>query len=175
MLVLAGVGLLPCATLAVSQSNEQQAASTPTAKVEEYLGERVVSILMKTTRIEALRVDPKAQQEWSKGPAKEVDTDSTAKLVAVLLNEDTYRWEGDSPIGLRCIFEPGVAYRFWKDKEVVSVLVCFKCSEVKFVSDNPEDKGDPFRRAIYAKLRPEIVQLTKQAFPNDKDIQALKE
>jgi len=163
--------LIFCASSPAIRGDEKQ---PKVSLVENYLGQRVVALLKETTKIEAFRVDPKARRDWAKGPATELDKDFAAQVSRVLLDENTYRWEGGTPIGLRCIFVPAVAYRFWKDKEFVSVLVCFKCSEVAFQSDNPDDKADPFRRAIMAKLRPEIVKLTKQAFPDDKDIQALK-
>ncbi|HVF10072.1 MAG TPA: hypothetical protein VNA16_04675 [Abditibacteriaceae bacterium] len=169
------LALVGCATLAVSQSTAQQPAAETSVKVRQYFGAKVVSVLSEATRVEAFRVDPKSQQDWPNGQAHEINAESAAKLASVLLDEKTYRWEAGKPIGLRCIFEPAVAYRFWKGKESVSVLVCFKCGEVSFIPDNADDKGNPWYRAIAAKLRPEIMQLTKQTFPDDQVIQALKD
>jgi hypothetical protein len=166
---------MTCASLIAAQSDQAKPAAQPVSRIGKYLGQRVVSILSAPTKVEAFRVDPEARHDWAKGTAKVLGPDSPAALSAVLLNENTYRWEGDNPVGMRCVFQPGVAYRFWKDQEAVSVLVCFKCSEVAFETDNAEDKDRRIGRAIWAQLRPEIVQLTKQIFPDDKAIQAIKD
>jgi len=150
-LVLMGISLMSWVPFVAVRGDEEREEAKLSLKVERYLGKRVVSTLGDTTKIEAFRVDPKAGQDWAKGTSIELDRKFATTLSAVLLDAKTYRWEGDNPIGLRCIFEPGVAYRFWKDKGFVSVLVCFKCGEVLFVPDNPADKADPFRHTIVAR------------------------
>lgn len=168
--------LVSCISLIAVQSRAEQEDGKPTSKVERYFGKRIISILSEPMQTQAFRVDPKVREDWSQGPAIELSAESAAQLKTVFLNEQTYYWEDDTPIGLRCIFQPAVAFRFWKEKEFISVLVCFKCGEIKFLSDNPtENDHNPFSRAVKAKLRPEIVQLTKQLFAEDKVIQGLKD
>lgn len=139
-----------------------------------HLGTNIVSILSQPTRLEVFRVRQKRPEDWFKGTPKEIETKFAAKLGAALMNDQNYVWSGSNPVATECIFEPGTAYRFWRGKKSVAVVVCFKCTEVLFVSDIIS-KGDPFQSPVSAKLRPDILQLTKQALPSDPEIQSLKD
>ena len=94
-----------------------------------------MAILKGATRVEAFRVDPsreaKANDAWIGGyvisaTGKEQGKEFAAKLSAVLLSPTTYSFLNRK----RCMFDPGVAYRFWKDQEVVEVTVCFHCDDL---------------------------------------------
>jgi hypothetical protein len=100
---------------------------------------------------------PAVEQEWA--------------IADVLSDPDQYHRDD-----ARC-FMPGVAFRVWHEGayegENIDVLICFFCDNVYCGSPNgPERKtasffGSPRRR--------DLVRLAKEAFPDDKDIQALKD
>jgi len=61
------------------------------------------------------------------GPRRIDSTDQKA-LQLILQNKDTYL---TNAVPHDCAFQPGVAFRF-KDKSVLDILVCFKCSELRY-------------------------------------------
>jgi hypothetical protein len=93
--------------------------------------------------------------------------DFANKLADILSNEQTYTNEF-----AQC-FWPGVAFRVWKDQQGVDVLICFKCGNFycgpskEMVRENAAFHGSP--------MRSQLVRLAKEAFPDDKEIQSLKE
>jgi hypothetical protein len=74
----------------------------------------------------------------------------------------------------KCGLVPGVAYRVWAGDRALEVLVCFKCDDLW-----PHVAGEPgtLERELLAfdSVRPELLALTKEAFPDDPQIQALPE
>jgi hypothetical protein len=57
----------------------------------------------------------------------------------------------------------------------MDVRLCFECGIVEFYEFN--DDGDPQRYAKqdFDRMFPQLAKLAKEAFPEDKDIQAIKE
>jgi hypothetical protein len=89
------------------------------------------------------------------------------KLAAILSDEKTY-----TDRFAKC-FDPGVGYRIWKGTESVEVLICFKCGNLycgpptENAQENAAFNGSP-REA-------DLRKLAMEAFPDDKEIQALGE
>jgi hypothetical protein len=42
-----------------------------------------------------------------------------------------------------CVFQPGVAFRFWRGAESVDVLVCFSCSDLAFQALGRQRRSGP--------------------------------
>ena len=61
------------------------------------------------------------------GP-RTIDLTDQKALQLILQSRDTYL---TNAVPQDCAFQPGVAFRF-KDKSVVDILVCFKCSELRY-------------------------------------------
>ena len=61
------------------------------------------------------------------GP-RTIDSTDQKALKSILQSKDTYL---TNAVPHDCAFQPGVAFRF-KDKSVVDILVCFKCSELRY-------------------------------------------
>ncbi len=172
-LLCVGLALLPL----TARGDEKPAAAS--AKVKEKLGERAVAVLTGATRVEVFRVtadrDKKPDEPGVGGfavtaTAKEKDPAFAARLAAVLLDEKAY----SNPRVLKC-FDPGVAYRVWKDKESVEVLVCFKCRNLRVITRDAEGKEvrratGSFEDAVFAPL----AKLAKETFPDDKEIEELQ-
>jgi hypothetical protein len=89
-----------------------------------------------------------------------------AKLASTLLNINSY--EGGMSA---CLFNPAVAFRFRQGTKAIQALVCFQCSELIF--------EEPGGRALSGKMRlgkgrPVLLAEAKRAFPQNRELQALK-
>jgi len=158
--------------------------------LKKFLGEDTIAILKAPTRVEVFRVKgfsdqkPKPDQETIGGfaviaKAKDLDKQALQKLAALLLNRKTYYNEGgdgNGSMGKKCAFSPGIAYRVWKDKASVDVLICLSCDELQLQLRDDQGKamGKP-RRDYTDKVRAELVKMAKASFSEDQAIQKLKE
>jgi hypothetical protein len=91
-----------------------------------------------------------------------------ARLADILLDDTTY-----SDRFAQC-FWPGVTFRVYRGEECVDVIICFKCQN--FYLGPPTDRLVA-ETASFADspAGPRLVRLAKEAFPQHKDIQGLKE
>jgi hypothetical protein len=172
-------GLTLC-SLAAARGAEK----VPSKAVKELLGDKTVAILQGATRVEVFRIDPDDSAKGAKriggyaitASGKEQDKEFTGKLADALLDDATYF--GDQA---KC-YEPGVAFRIWKDKESVEVVICFHCANLKLTAKgakgdaiddgrNPKSGGFGGDKGSYGRL----AKLAKEAFPDDKNIQALSD
>jgi len=170
-------GAILCCAAAVTAYGEARPAA-PTAK--SFLGDRAVRIIKDATKVEVFRIKPMKEQK----PAGEViggytvlsagrdqGPDFARRLASVLLDDKTYAF--DRAKG--CIFSPGVVFRLWKGKESVEVITCFQCDEFSILAKDA--RGETIRQVgeDFDNARPALVKLAKDAFPDDKEIQALND
>lgn len=152
-------------------------AKGPSDKVKEKLGDEALGILKGATKVEAYRVNPDLSAKGDKriggylitADGKEQGKEFAAKLAEVLYRDQS--WFGQQA---RC-YLPGVAFRISKDKEAIEVIICFTCENFRFIVKDA--KGNEVKKlsgAFGPDLAP-LVKLAKEAFPDDKDIQALKD
>jgi hypothetical protein len=134
--------------------------------------------MSRADRVEAYRIGP---DKTAKKGARNVDGHPVlargkdqgqkfaARLATVLLEDRTLFGKS-----ARC-FEPGVAFRMWHGEELVEVLICFECSNLRIISQ--KSKGKVLKRAsgAFGGHAGPLLKLVKEAFPDDKEIQALKE
>ena len=136
------------------------------------------SILRHGDRVEVFRVDPKrvnlqsGQNTIGGYPilavGKEQGPDFAARLGRVLRS-----W-GVGSSSKKCAFEPGVAFRVWRGDRALEVLVCFKCDDLwPHVVGEPGTLSEEWLE--FDAVRPDLVTLAKQAFPDDPTIQDLPE
>ncbi|MCK6471503.1 MAG: hypothetical protein L6R28_07135 [Planctomycetes bacterium] len=159
-------------------------AAEPSKKVADFLGKDAVEVLKAPEKVECFRIDgknhltPEQQakvEEATKrirgyaitAQGKDQDAAFGGKIAAVLFDEKTYNFEeakGCDPV-------PGVAFRVWKGKASVDVILCFECSILIVATGDKEahSKSENFDNA-----RAALVALAKSAFPDDKTIQGLK-
>ena len=71
-------------------------------------------------------------------------------------------------------FDPIVGFRVWKGQAHTDLCVCFLCSGVEIVTENTRHKEVFHQRTELGKSRPAFLALARQAFPQDKQIAALK-
>jgi hypothetical protein len=99
---------------------------------------------------------------------KNQSSEFATKLADVLADDKTY-----TDVYNKC-FYPGVAFRVWKGEESVDVLICFRCENfyVGPSTDQQVLETGSFLRSPNANR---LVRLAKEAFPDDEEVQALKE
>jgi hypothetical protein len=151
-------------------------AEPPVAKVKARLGEKTIALLDGATKVEAFRIDGKARAGDKAvagfritGTGKEQGKPFAGRLGSGLQQEKTLFGKQ-----ARC-FIPGVAFRAHKGDESVVVLVCFVCKNLRLVAiDARGVEQPPISGAFGPRLGP-LLALAKEAFPKDKEIQALAE
>jgi hypothetical protein len=91
-----------------------------------------------------------------------------AKLADILADDKTY-----TDKYAKC-FWPGVAFRVWKGEDRMDVIICFKCGN--FYVGPPTDQR-VMENASFSESpnTGRLVRLAKEAFPDDEEVQALKE
>jgi hypothetical protein len=146
--------------------------------VAERLGERMTAILGGATKVEAFRIadrpSEKAEREHVSGypvlsTAKEQGKEFAMRLSS-LLQEENSLFSAQA----RC-FNPGVAFRLWKDQESVDVIVCYQCTGLRLIARDGEGREIRRTGGGFKANSDAWVKLAKQAFPEDKEIQALGE
>lgn len=137
---------------------------------KNFLGRTGTIVLRQPTKIEAWRIHGGQGTPEIASPAKELNVDLARQLAALMLDSKTYSF--DSAKG--CMFEPAVGFRIWRDKRSIDVILCFHCTELKLVSPDPVSPKYPSRTEDFDNARPAMINLVKQAFPDDKEIQELK-
>ena len=145
--------------------------------VGERLGEAMTGILNGATRVEAFRIANKpAEKPEGKqvggypilSAAGEQGKDFARRLGSLVQDEKSL-----FSAQARC-FSPGVAFRLWKEKESVDVVVCYKCWGLRLTARDADGKvlqrtGGGFKANSNA-----WVKLAKGAFPNDAEVQGLE-
>jgi hypothetical protein len=146
---------------------------------------RSLKLLKNATRVEVFRIydktDPDIKEKpqlldnlsvsgfpvWAQG--KDQGNDFASRLAEVLNDKQTY-----TDVFVRC-FWPGVAFRAWKDDEYIDIVICFKCENLYCGPPREENSTAGNVSFFRTPARPRLVQLAKEAFPDDKEIQALPE
>ena len=143
------------------------------------LGDHTISILRGADRVETFRLDDTGEGDWLGGkeirqfplvgPGKTQGKAFANHLSRLVLDPRTYVGPDDST----CLFNPGVAYRAWRGRECVEVIVCFHCGEMLITSKDAG--GHPIRttHTCFLGMRAEFVALAKESFPGDKEVRAL--
>lgn len=72
-----------------------------------------------------------------------------------------------------CIFEPAVNFRVWKNQQFVDTTICFHCSELYITQSDPKLRNIPIEAGDFDSVRPTLLALTKEAFPDDSSIQSI--
>ena len=172
--VLALVPLLICGSLLSIDD-------APNKKVTEFLGAPAIAILKAPDKVECFRIDPKGGKDGDENTiaghaitarGAEQKAEFGSRIATVLFDEHTYNFESAK----MCIFSPGVAFRVWKDKDYVDVLLCFSCDEVEVIT--PAAKGTDAKPHVahedFDRARGALKKLAQEAFPNDAEITKLK-
>ncbi len=172
------VALTAAVVLSVGTARAEEKLVEPPKKVEKVLGAPVVKLLGGCTKVETFRIDPVVSTERGKeyicgykivGHGKEEGKDYAVRLTNVLYSEATY-----FGATAKC-FEPGVAFRIWCDKEWVDVVVCFTCTNLAIFDGKGKEIAETHGGFGGTASEGALIKLAKEAFPDDKAIQGLKE
>lgn len=159
-------------------------------RLRQVVGDRGISVLRDATRVEAFRIADTDDLDYAFGRHKDVRSD-LGKIDGYTITSrgeeigrgfaerlSGYLLEGKHYfISLDCLPDPGVAFRVWRGRESVSLIICYECDYLKvFVHD--ERGSNVHRGSSYFKdafVESEVlVDLAREAFPDDEQIQALR-
>src|SRR5271156_1276059 len=120
---------------------------------KKSLDSRTTAILAGATKVEVFRIDPisghmpkSTRKEGEKrimgflviAQGKDQGKEFADKLSQILFDRATYSDQ------ISMCFDPGVAFRVWKDDEALDVLICFKCNNFGYgppTDDPATDEG----------------------------------
>src|SRR5262249_24359818 len=152
----------------------------PSPQVQEKLGDKTVALLLRADRVEAFRIDPERKPKPDEkeiggfpitSTGKKQDEKFVARLLPVLLNDKTYFAQRP----YKC-HEPGVAYPLSAGDDAVAGILCFKSFNLRVTS---RDTGGNVIQTAFGNFEEEMytpmVKLAKEAFPDDKSIQGLRD
>ena len=71
-------------------------------------------------------------------------------------------------------FDPGVGFRVWHGKAHVDLCVCFYCTGIQIVTTDAHGKQLPQVMTMLGASRPAFLALSKQVFPQDKQLARLE-
>lgn len=142
--------------------------SAPTPElIKLYGGPQGFAVLQHPDRVEAFRLEDKRGKPGAvtAGPVT-VSPEQISRLSYVLQAPESYWWNTHSA----CIPHWGVRFTFYQGTDKLDVLLCFQCSQlgVSFNGSKLEDKD-------FDLIQPQILQIVKPLFPNDKVIQELRD
>jgi len=82
--------------------------------------------------------------------------------------------QADSQQSFTQCFDPGVAFRVWQGKAHTDISICFFCSAMDITTENANHKVLYHYHPGLRYSRPALLALSRQAFPGDKQLMALK-
>jgi len=178
--LLSVLGISLVLTIFLGASIADDALKEPTTdKVKKKLGEPTLKILAGATRVECFRIGGRPSDEVKPAgkqidgypivsKAKEQGRAYATKLAAALQDENSLFSQQ-----ARCFF-PGVGFRIWNDKkESVDVIVCYMCTGLRLVARDANGKERKRTGGGFKANWALWVQLAKEAFPDDREIQKL--
>lgn len=164
------------AILAMAMLNCQTTAKgvpvQPSAKVKEFLGDSILGVLSAPDSVTAVLVEPRGgstadNMDGFKLLSKPValTAEQISTLQNAIMDEKTY----DFLHSKRHPFDPSVGFQFKKGKDTVNVLVSYYGNLWQFSGSGKTliEDNDGARKPL--------LNLAKQLFPKDKDIQSFKE
>lgn len=146
--------------------------------VKLFGGAENMAIVREATRVEAYRVAPPAGSkpmedyispldfEVAAGPAA-VSAEMAKELATSLLSPDTYRRGGAKECGYPVY---GVMLSFFRGNDRVDVFFCFQCGDLAVTRD-----GKKFGVGDFSQITRPFVVAVKKLFPDDAEIQAIRE
>lgn len=147
---------------------------------KKHLGERDASFLANASRVEVFRIkdaaffarpDPQIRAYREVTAGNEQRKEFAASLATILLDDKTYSDFGQ----WNCLPDPGVAFRVWSGKISVEAVLCFRCDIFELNVIDAEGTLIYSAQENFGPVRAAFLKLAKQAFPNDRAIQNLKE
>ncbi len=81
----------------------------------------------------------------------------------------------------QCYIEPAVAFRVWKGQQFTDTVICFKCNQLAVLEHNETAPKRSIGGWLTGRFnvagdfiaRPQLLALTKEAFPDDSAVQSI--
>jgi hypothetical protein len=165
--------------LALASCDRTPAAKPSRAAV--FLGERATGIVDSADRIDVFRIESTGRWREKKdddrsfagypllATAKPQGREYILRLANILKDDSNYEWGFNK----QCGFNPGIGYRIWSGNASFIVVICLQCDDIGVIPDETNPTNIHIQSADHA--RPALLQLAKQAFPDDKELAALKD
>ena len=158
-------------------------SSKSSQELEGMVGTDTITTIRNSEEVETFRIESKSYFPEHRDPEGEringflvirkgqtQRAEFGKRLRAILLRDSSYKESG-----AKC-FEPGVVYRFNHDNKSVDVLICFMCDNVDIQPNSKHQAGIDVQLAGLTKeARNELLKLTKEAFSDDPEIQAIED
>jgi hypothetical protein len=158
-------------------------------RLREVFSDRGISILRGTTKVETFRIADTEDLDYAFGRHKDVrsklgmidgytitsngkvaDEGFAERLSGYLLHGEHYF------VSFDCLPDPGVAFRAWRGRESVSLIICYECDRLKvFVHDEGGSivhRGSSYFSNEFGESEV-LTELAKEAFPEDEEIQGM--
>ncbi len=156
--------------------------TSPTAKVEENVSEKVLAVWTNATKVQAWRVasagglrpDPTKAigTEWTRELAgQELGPKELETLRGLLYDEKSYRFEQDVS---KCNFVPEVSFQAQSGVDTIEGVVSFKCSQIVFMLGKPGGRWLPSGSFDVKPARAKLLELAKAMLDKDVPTQNLK-
>jgi hypothetical protein len=144
--------------------------------------EAVAAVLMKADSVEPFRIEPSLAMERGLDgqqilyKAKLLGRNTSVRIATLLLDPRSYVSPGRSD--KMCAFQPRLAFRYWKGRRFLDVLICFECDQLMVVERDPTvpfrslgGLGARFRvGGDFDPIREELKRLMAEAFPGDPNL-----
>jgi hypothetical protein len=158
---------------------------SPTWKRNAKLFERnkasAAALFAGATKVESFRLFPVERKELKRpfipdfpsyGRPTTQNHDFAQRLGKIVLDPKSYVFPGRSIKS--CYFEPGVAFRVWKNKEFSDTIICFGCNQLAVLENSTKVpissiggrlKGRFFVAGDFDVVRVQLLELAKEALP----------
>ncbi len=148
------------------------------------LGEKTVSILQGATQVETFRLVDGPYDDYAKaGTTSDEIIDYpvhsqgqvfgrkfAANLAHAVLDPRTYAAMNDNT----CEINPDVAFRAWRGRECVEVILCYHCHQMLVTTKDAQGHMTHSAYTEFYLNKPAFLALAKEVFPGDKEIQSLQ-
>jgi hypothetical protein len=137
-----------------------------------------MTIVREATRVEAYRLAPPAGSRPMEDYISPLDFETASEPIAVptamaeslattLLSADTYQWDTAKACGYPVY---GVKLSFFRGNDRVDVFLCFQCRDLAVTRD-----GQMFGGGDFSRMDRTFVEAVKKLFPDDAEIQPIRE
>jgi hypothetical protein len=143
-----------------------------------FKNQEIFDVMTSSPQVTAQRLHLKSDREkYDPDLLSSYDQDAPVTLTAneaqtlrsLLQSPWSYDWDVQT-----CGPEYGVVFRFQSHGHTVRVAVCYRCEELG-VFDGDDDSSRLINDTkVFKPMRPQLVAIAREIFPNDKEIQGLK-
>jgi hypothetical protein len=171
--MIAFVGLIGCSVVSAqapkAKIGDVEREPAVDRFISRFLASRPLAVVREAERIEAL-------------PVETIGTglSSTFKVMErpVALDPATMREVRDRVVrtrsylggGTACMFQPGLALRFHKNRDSVQMLVCFLCHELRFEEGSGRAIGD---KMLFDENVMHLLAVARKTFPDRPEFRVL--